>query len=97
MKSGRKSGKKGFIKSGRYDIESMRKSLNDENLKRRTLGHYKLMGKKRLLLSLSSFIVNLDKQRRKVVDLQLEINFLTRRIAILENKLRRKKENESRR
>lgn len=65
----------------------MKRVMNDEQLKRKSLDRYKKMGKKELLISMASFINNFDRLRYKHVGLQLENNYLERKIEMLTKQL----------
>lgn len=71
----------------KHNLSTMKKVLNDDNLKRKTFAEYKVMKKKDLYRAMVSFIANFDNNRHKIVVLQLENNFLNRKVSLLEEQI----------
>ena len=69
------------------NIESMKNSLSNQILRRKSFDEYKKMGKKKLLRSMCSFLAGFDTLRYKYVEIQLQNNYLQRRIQMLEEQL----------
>ena len=66
---------------------SMIRVLSNVHLKRKTITEYNSMKKPELIRSFISFISNFDKLRRKVVEIQLENNYLNRTVKLQDDQL----------
>lgn len=73
--------------------QSMSNILNGLNLKRKSIREYNSMKKVDVLKALKGFLSNLDKSRYKIVEMELQNNFLIRKIELLEDQISYYKEN----
>lgn len=71
-----------------YSHTQMYTTLSGEGRKRKSISEYQKMKKKDLYRALVGFIANYDRITKSLVDLQLENNFLNRRIEQMKHEIK---------